>query len=107
RLSPCLLGRLLRDHLAASGVDLSATVTAGGTACLAVAAVDAEGRTSYDFYLEGATDWQWSAAELTRERVGDTGCVHAGSLALVTKPGGPLIEALLRAVRRSATVSID
>jgi fructokinase len=107
RLATGLIGRLLRDHLAASGVDLSASVTADGTACLAVAAVDAQGRTSYDFYLDGATDWQWTAAELTPGRVGGAHCVHTGSLALVTEPGGPLIEALLGALRGRATISVD
>jgi fructokinase len=107
RLSSGLFGRLLSEHLAASGVDLSASVTADGTACLAVAAVDAEGRTSYEFYLTGATDWQWSAAELTPARIGDATCVHAGSLALATGPGGPLIEELLRTVRSRATICVD
>jgi fructokinase len=107
RLSAGLLGDLLRAHLAASGVDLGATVAAPGPASLAIAAVDAEGRTSYDFYLRGATDWDWTAAELAAERVAGAAGVHAGSLALVLEPGGPLIEDLLAAARRSATISID
>jgi fructokinase len=107
RLSNGLLGRLLRDHLAASGVDLSASVIADGTASLAIAAVDAEGRTTYDFYLRGATDWEWSAAELDNARVAGAAGVHAGSLALALEPGGPLIEQLLATARAAATVSID
>jgi fructokinase len=107
RLATGLLGRLLYDHVAASAVDMSACVRATGTACLAIAAVDAEGRTSYDFYLDGATDWQWSAAELVPDRVGAAACVHTGSLGLVVRPGGPHVEALLAAVRERATVSID
>jgi fructokinase len=107
RLATGLLGGLLYDHLAASEVDLSGCVRATGTACLAIAAVDAEGRTSYDFYLDGATDWQWSATELVPDRVGAAAGVHAGSLGLVIRPGGPLVEGLLGTVRQHATVSID
>lgn len=107
RLSGGVLGTLLRDHLAASGVDLTATVTADGPASLAIAAVGAQGHTTYDFYLRGATDWQWSRAELAASRVAGAQCVHTGSLALALHPGGPLIEELLRAVRASSTVCVD
>ncbi|MEN3309388.1 MAG: fructokinase [Micromonosporaceae bacterium] len=107
RLSPGVLGTLLRDHLAASGVDLSASITAEGSASLAIASVDPEGHTSYDFYLRGATDWAWRADELAASRVAGAACVHAGSLALALEPGGPLIEDLLAAVRPTATVSVD
>jgi fructokinase len=106
RLSTGVLGRLLRDHLAASHVDLSASVQADGPAALAVAAVDEHGRASYDFYLNGATDWQWRAEELARLPA-DAMCLHTGSLALALQPGGPLIEDLLVARRRHATVCID
>jgi fructokinase len=104
RLSPGVLGTLLRGHLAASGVDLSAVIAAEGSASLAIASVDDEGHTSYDFYLRGATDWAWQPAELAPSRVSGASCVHAGSLALALSP---VIENLLAAVRPSATVSID
>ncbi|HKT03746.1 MAG TPA: carbohydrate kinase [Rugosimonospora sp.] len=107
RLSGGALGTLLRDHLAASNVDLSATVTAPGSASLAIASVDAEGRTSYDFYLRGTTDWGWTGDELAAVRAGGAACVHTGSLALVLEPGGPAIERLLAEVRPGATVCID
>jgi fructokinase len=107
RLAPGVLGRMLRDHLVASGVDLSPSVTATGPASLAIASVDPEGRTSYDFYLRGATDWDWTADDLVASRVAGAACVHTGSLALALEPGGPLIEGLLAEVRAGATVSID
>src|SRR5262245_13518118 len=107
RLSRGLLGTMLREHLAASGVDLSASVVADGTACLAIAAVDAEGRTSYEFYLRGATDWDWRPEELAAGRVAGAVGVHTGSLALALQPGAALIEALLSAARAGATISID
>jgi fructokinase len=106
RLSRGLLGGLLREHLTASGVDLSASVDADGPASLAIAAVDAAGRATYDFYLRGATDWQWSASELAHLPTSPS-CVHTGSLALALDPGGPLIEERLAASRRYSTVCID
>lgn len=107
RLSRGALGTLLRDHLTASTVDLSAAVDAAGPASLAIAAVDADGRTTYDFYLRGATDWEWTRDELTAARVAGAACVHTGSLALALPPGGPLIEELLAAARPTATVCVD
>jgi fructokinase len=107
RLSRGVLGTLLADHLRASRVDLSASLLAEGAASLAIAQVDAEGSSSYDFYLRGATDWDWTPEELDPARVAGSCCVHTGSLALALPPGGPLIERLLARVRSGATVSID
>jgi fructokinase len=107
RLARGRVGRLLRDHLAASGADLSGVVDAEGSACLAIASVDGDGKTSYDFYLNGATDWQWSPAELGLDQVAGAVCVHAGSLALTMPPGGAVIEALLTAARPAATICLD
>lgn len=107
RLASGRVGRLLRDHLTASGADLSGTVSATGSACLAIASVDGDGKTSYDFYLNGATDWQWRPEELDVGRVAGAVCVHAGSLALALDPGGPVIEALLAAARPNATICLD
>ncbi len=100
-------GRLLRDHLSASGVSLTASVAAKEQATLAVTTVDAAGQASYEFYTEGTADWQWTREELEERHPEGVSCVHAGSLALALTPGGPLIEELLERVRPSATVSID
>jgi fructokinase len=109
RLAPTRVGQLLRDHVAASGVDLSGTVIAAhGTACLAIANVDAEGRTTYDFYLADATDWRWTEAELTLDRLGGAAALHAGSMTLVLPPGGERVEELLASARATGvTVSVD
>lgn len=106
RLSTGMLGELLREHLAGSGVDLHASVRSDDPAALAIAAVDEHGRASYEFYLNGCADWQWRAEELARLPA-DTGCIHTGSLALVLEPGGPLIEDVLAAYRSRGTVCID
>jgi fructokinase len=100
-------GDLLYAHLAASGVDLSTSVSADEQATLAVAAVDRDGRAAYDFYATGTADWQWTAAELNGRIPAGVGCVHTGSLALALHPAGPLIERALAAVRGRSVISID
>jgi fructokinase len=107
RLSSNPFGRLVRDHLAASGVDLSAAVTAPEQATLALTDLDADGNAVYDFYADGTADWQWTAAELDPLHTSGASCVHTGSMALVRGPGGPRIEDLLAAVRSRTTISID
>ncbi|GAA3836484.1 carbohydrate kinase [Sphaerisporangium flaviroseum] len=107
RLSDDTLGRLIRDHLAGSGVDLGGVVTAERRTTLAITAVNEAGQASYDFYTEGTADWFWTAGELAERAPSDALCVHAGSLALILPPGGPHIERLLETMRDRATISID
>lgn len=107
RLSEGPFGRMLREHLVASGVDVSGCVQADENATLAVAAVDEEGQASYEFYAQGTADWQWTREELAGSVPADAVAVHTGSLALAIEPGGPVIEELLKRVRPGATVSID
>lgn len=107
RLSSGVLGEALFEHIGASRVDLSGCVRTGAPASLAIASVDPAGRAAYDFYVEGTADWGWTRDELVERRPTDAVCVHAGSLALVLPPGGPLIEDMLREARGWATISID
>ncbi|MFI6507276.1 carbohydrate kinase [Streptosporangium sp. NPDC050855] len=107
RISRDAFGALFRAHLDASGVDLSACVSAAEPSTLAVATLDDAGRAGYSFHAEGAADWQWSAAELTADRVGSAACLHTGSLTLVRGPGAELVENLLSALPETVTVSID
>jgi fructokinase len=107
RLATGVLGQLLRDRLVRSGVDLTSSVPADEPATLAIASVDEGGRTAYEFYASGTADWQWRPGELIPGQLSEAKCVHAGSLALIMKPGGQLIEDTLRAVRGHATISID
>ena len=106
RLSGGVFGALLRQHLAASGVDISAAVPATQPATLAVAALDPAGQASYEFYVDGTADWQWTEAELL-DGLDVASAVHTGSLALVLDPGAHAIEQALRRVRPHATISID
>src|ERR1700733_10430990 len=86
RLGDTAFRRLLRDHAQAEGIDLSSAPSAAGQATLAVVSLDAEARASYDFYLDGTADWQWTTEETAR--VPDrTAVLHFGSLASWTPPG--------------------
>jgi fructokinase len=107
RLSRGVLGELLLAHVAASRVDVSRCVRTDAPATLAITSVDASGRAVYDFYVDGTADRGWTGDELAERRPDDACAVHAGSLALVLPPGGPLIEDTLRAMRDRATISID
>jgi fructokinase len=106
RLSDDAFGRLLREHLAANGVDLSRAVRAAERSSLAIVSRAADGSAAYRFDLAGTADWQWTAAELPTLPASVV-AVHTGSLALATQPGGQVIEGFLAAARTGATVSID
>jgi fructokinase len=107
RISRDVFGRLFRDRLTSSGVDLSACVEAGEPSTLAVAALDAGGHAAYTFYAEGTADWQWTAGELAPSRLGGASCLHTGSLALVREPGRAAVEEFARAAAAHVTVSVD
>ncbi len=114
RLSTGSLGRLCRDRLAASGVDLSASEDAEEPATLAIARIDATGAASYEFYTEGTADWAWTDESLAPLVDGPFAsaqdapkAVHTGTLALALQPSGLVIERLLARGRPNFTTSID
>ncbi|HEX6473011.1 MAG TPA: carbohydrate kinase [Streptosporangiaceae bacterium] len=108
RLARDGFGRLLRDHLAGNGVDLSLCVDAAEPAGLAVVTHDAHDRPEYAFYITGTADWQWTMAELPHHLGDETLAVHTGSLALALPPGGQAIAIWLAEQRRAGRViSID
>jgi fructokinase len=91
-------GRILRDAAAAENVDLTATADAAEPTTLAVVALEGPGQASYDFYLKGTADWQWTLPEL-RRLPADTGVVHFGSIASWTPPGSKLIDQVVSEAR--------
>ncbi|GAA0917321.1 carbohydrate kinase [Nonomuraea longicatena] len=107
RIADDVFGRLFRDHLADSGVDLTAAVPAAEPSTLAIAALDAEGQAAYSFHADGAADWQWTADELDPHSVGGVSCLHTGSLALVREPGADAVAGFVAALAPHATISID
>lgn len=74
-------GRLLRRHLAGSGVDLSLAVDAAEPSSVALVTKGIDGSADYRFLIDGTADWQWTANELP-ELPPSVLAIHAGSLAL-------------------------
>lgn len=93
RFSRDAFGRRLREFAAQNGVGLSAAVDAPEPSTLAVVNLDEHGKASYDFYLHGSADWQWTPAQLRVPPA--TRILHTGSLASWLPPGdGPVLDAL-------------
>ncbi|SFN77569.1 fructokinase [Pseudonocardia ammonioxydans] len=111
RLADDLLGRRLREHLAANGVDLSHAVAATEPSSLAIVELAGDGQASYDFRIAGTADWQWTDDELTgaldEGAAGPVVAVHSGSLALTTPPGHETLRELMATAVDIATVSYD
>lgn len=107
RFSTSALGRRLREHAAANGVDLRHAVDAAEPATLAVVSVTDDGNAGYDFYVEGTADWAWQPNELAAV-LAQRGIVHAGSLAVFLPPGADRVGAALRAARdHGMIISLD
>jgi fructokinase len=107
RLSDDPLGRTVRAHLAANGVDLRHAVRAAEPTSLAIVALGADGVPVYDFRVSGTADWQWSDAELGGALDPAVVALHTGSLAATTRPGADAILRLLEQARPQATLSYD
>jgi fructokinase len=106
RLSDHGFGRILRSAAAAEGIDLRAAPHATQPTTLAVVFLDEAARASYEFYLEGTADWQWTTAELGRLH-SDAEVLHFGSLASWTAPGSERIAALVRDVHATGRVLVS
>lgn len=105
RLSSDAFGRLLRSHLAESGVDLRWSVEAVEPTSLAIVSIAPGGGAAYSFHVEGTADWQWTERELPTDPGLDA--VHAGSLALALAPGGDVVADWLEALSDRVTISLD
>ena len=92
-------GRLVRDHLLASGVDLAGGTPAAFTS-VATAYLDAAGVATYEF------DLTWSLANDAVTAPSPL-VVHTGSIAAVLEPGGSTVKHLLREARHYATITYD
>jgi fructokinase len=92
RLADNTFGRILRARATAENVDLSLAPHASEPTSLAFVSFDGDARARYDFYFEGAADWQWTADEIGRLS-SETAVLHFGSLASWTSPGSEPIRA--------------
>ncbi|MFN8109416.1 MAG: carbohydrate kinase [Thermoleophilia bacterium] len=108
RLGDNAFGRLLRSHAEAEGVDLGPAARAAEPTTLAVVTLDARAHATYDFYLTGTADWQWTGSELAAFPP-DTAVLHFGSVAAWMPPGDAHVVDLARRVKAagSALVSYD
>jgi fructokinase len=106
RLANTAFGQLLRQHASDEGIDLQYAVTATQPATLAVVSLDPLARASYDFYLDGTADWQWTTAELA-ELPANTQVLHFGSLAAWTPPGAAVVRALAARTKQAGTVLVS
>ncbi|MEU6511662.1 carbohydrate kinase [Streptomyces sp. NPDC046942] len=106
RLADNTFGRMLRTHAAAEGIDLTYAPAAAEPTTLAVVSMDAAGRASYDFYLDGTADWQWTEAE-TALVPRDTAVLHFGSVASWTSPAAERIDSAVRRLRAEGTALIS
>jgi fructokinase len=98
RLGDHGFGRLLRDTAASEGVELGAVARAAEPTTLAVVSLGGPGQASYEFYVEGTADWQWTLTELRRRPV-DSKVLHFGSIASWRPPGSKRIDQLIREAR--------
>jgi fructokinase len=106
RLAGNTFGRMLRAHATAEGIDLTLSPHAAEPSTLAVVSVDAGGSASYDFYLDGTADWQWTQAEAARIPP-DTAVFHFGSVASWTSPGSKHIHLAAEQLRARGTALIS
>lgn len=107
RLGHDVFGRRMRAHVEASGVAADYLVDAAGPSTLAVATVDEQARASYDFWTEGAADWQWSDADLAGHPTPETTAFHTGSLASWTPPGDAALLHLFARERAAGRVTLS
>jgi fructokinase len=106
RLADNSFGRLLRDAAAAESIDLSAAPRATEPTTLAVVSVDDAAHATYDFYIEGTADWEWTAAELAGLPA-DTEIFQFGSIASWTAPGSELIDKAVAGARATGRVLVS
>ena len=92
RMSSGALGTRVREFAEHADLDLSASVVTDEPATLAFASIDEHGKASYDFYVDGTSDWGWTPDELAAIPR-QTDVVHTGSLATAVEPGASVIEA--------------
>jgi fructokinase len=107
RISRDVFGQRVRARLAEDGVSDRYLVTAREASSLAVVTFDDQRRASYDFWLDGTADWQWTDAELPSPLAPDVTALHVGSLAAYLEPGASAIARLVRSERERGNVTIS
>jgi fructokinase len=104
-VSTDLFGRMIADHAAASGVDLSHATRSEDQATLAFVRIVA-GESHYAFYdaETAAAKWTYRRGTLPLDQIE---AIHVGSTTLVHAHGAHETAALIADARASATISFD
>ncbi|GLU46215.1 carbohydrate kinase family protein [Nocardiopsis ansamitocini] len=107
RIGSDRFGRQLRAYVASRGVSTRDMVAAEQPSTLAIANLDDYGHASYDFYVKGTADWQWTLDELPDQVADDVVALHVGSLAMTMAPGAAVLEEWTARQRGRTVVSYD
>jgi len=107
RIAEDTFGRVLRRHLLDNAVDTQFLVNAAEPSTLAVVSLDQAGVASYQFYVNGTADWQWTPEQLPTALPAEVVAIHAGSLALCVEPAATVLTDLLRTEHASGQVTIS
>jgi fructokinase len=104
RLSSDAFGRLLREHLQASGVSLAYLVDAAEAATLAFVHLGGA-EPEYSFYTEGTASRMLLPEHLPM--IPDGAALHFGSFSLALEPGASTLEGLMRRESGRRLLSLD
>jgi fructokinase len=94
-------GRVISEHLAASGVVIVPGSESASRTSVATATLGPDGAARYEF------DLTWHVPERWASPPAPPLVVHTGSIAAVLEPGGPDVANVLAAHRESATLTYD
>lgn len=108
RVSLDPFGRMLRDRLAANGVDLTHLRTGDEPTALGVVQLAAGGEPQFAFYAEGTADRLMRVEDLPEIIPGAVTALHFGSISMVREPGASAFEQFMRRAHdRGRVVSLD
>lgn len=107
RVSDDRFGRMIRESLAADGVDLSAIVTTGDPTTLAVAELDERGAATYRFHLAGTSAPGLTVDDALAHVPDDVSVLCLGTLGLLLSPMAEASMALAESVQGRASVVVD
>jgi fructokinase len=107
-LSTDAFGRMLREHLAASGVDLG--LLREGPEPSALALVDVAGagaEPEFRFYGDGTADRMLRRRDLPASLPAGVRALHFGSISLVREPGATTLERCMRREQPGRLIALD
>jgi fructokinase len=105
-LSTDALGRSLRGHLVADGVDLSLAVATEAPTTLALAELDADGVATYRFYTEGTAAPALLPVDVPTS-VAEARALHVGTLGLALEPIASTLAGVVAAAGPETLVMVD